>query len=519
MHELVKHCESNDVPFYLENPQMSKLWMHPIIRKWASHKASHKVEFDYCQFETSWNKSTTIMSVGNIKFHTGKMKKCKVTWRGKESICSRTGKAHETLSGFINGAEKGQYKTNKACPYPAGFCKYVADLISQPSIHYNKKPKLGENPRGELAMVAGPKVSMDSPLADHYITHLPKHPGCKACMNCKVQRKHCRDHNKSRQRKMVDVTKVDKPYADDEIEKHDAPKVFGDLATSDSIFAIKRSSTSTARHGDTTSLVVRDKATGWIASYPSKKKSAEEIKEAVNDFKGADTIKRWYSDGAPELHAVCRDLGIRHDISDPHRSETNGQIERTNRTVIEGARCLLFQSGMPYKYWKLAIKCFCNNYNYTHIDQKKGTVAYVERHNHKFQGKALPYGCKIRYLPSAEREVEKREKLDPSLRDGIFVGYRCHTGGKWTEQYQIIDAEAYSLIPVGSGRTAYVHSVSEIYVPGSAGDDQEKHPTLPVADGLPSEAVAPTDEATPEEPVSTVEDLQTDLAETPSVLL
>jgi hypothetical protein len=175
------------------------------------------------------------MSVGNIKFHTGKMKKCKVTWRGKESICSRTGKAHETLSGFINGAEKGQYETNKACPYQAGVCKYVADLISQPSIRYHKKPQLGENPRGELAMVAGPKVSMDSPLADHYITHLPKHPGCKACMNCKVQRKHCRDHNKSRQRKMVDITKVDKPYADDEIEKHDAPKVFGDLATSDSI--------------------------------------------------------------------------------------------------------------------------------------------------------------------------------------------------------------------------------------------------------------------------------------------
>ena len=118
-----------------------------------------------------------------------------------------------------------------------------------------------------------------------------------------------------------------------------------------------------------------------IATYPAKKKSAEDIKSAVNDLKGSETIRRWYSDGAPELHAVCRELGIRHDISDPHRSETNGAIERTNRTAIEGTRCILFQSGMPYKYWKMAIKCFAANYNTTHVDAKKGTVSYVERHS------------------------------------------------------------------------------------------------------------------------------------------
>ena len=139
------------------------------------------------------------------------------------------------------------------------------------------------------------------------------------------------------------------PHVDDEIDEGNAPKNFGDLVTSDSIFAIKRNASSTVRGSDTTALVVRDRATGWIATYLAKKKSAEEIKSAVNDLKGSETIRRWYSDGAPELHAVCRELGFRHDISDPHRSETNGAIERTNRTVIEGTRCLLFQSGMPYK--------------------------------------------------------------------------------------------------------------------------------------------------------------------------
>ena len=149
-------------------------------------------------------------------------------------------------------------------------------------------------------------------------------------------------------------------------------------------------------------------------------------------------------------------------MSDPHRSETNGGIERTNRTVIEDARCLLYQSGLPCKYWNTAVRCFADSYNCTHYDSKKGTNGHIERLGNKFEGKTLQYGCKLRYLPHAEREVEQREKLDPSLRDGIFVGYRSHSGGRWTQQYEVIDAEAYSKVVKGSGRKAYVHAVSEI---------------------------------------------------------
>ena len=57
-----------------------------------------------------------------------------------------------------------------------------------------------------------------------------------------------------------------------------------------------------------------------------------------------------------------------------------------------------------------------------------------------------------------------------------------------------------------------MHAVSEVYIPGSAGDDQEAHPTFPVADGRLSEAVASEgDEESAEEPVYTVEHLAIDL--------
>ena len=71
----------------------------------------------------------------------------------------------------------------------------------------------------------------------------------------------------------------------------------------------------------------------------------------------------------------------------------------------------------------------------------------------------------------ATSRVQKCDKLDPSLRDGIFVGYRSHSGVKWTGQYEVIDFEAYAKVKAGSGRRAYVHAVSEVYIPGSAGDD------------------------------------------------
>ena len=200
-------------------------------------------------------------------------------------------------------------------------------------------------------------------------------------------------------------------------------------------------------------------------------------------MKGPEAIQRWYSDGAPELHAVCREPGIRHKISEPHRSETNGAIERTNLSVIEGARCLLFRGGLPYKYWKFAITCFCHSYNFERVDVKKGTIPHVERHSEKFKGSALPFGTKIRYLLSAEKEVEKREKLESSLRDAIFTAYRMHTGGRWTGQYQLIDAEAFTEVEHGTGRISYVHSVREIYIPGSAADDPEQFPTFPVVEG------------------------------------
>ena len=59
-----------------------------------------------------------------------------------------------------------------------------------------------------------------------------------------------------------------------------------------------------------------------------------------------------------------------------------------------------------------------------------------------------------------------------------------------------------------------MHYVSEIYVPGSAGDDHEKHPTYLVAEGLLRDAKAESDVESVEGPAGDVFDLATDMGET-----
>ncbi len=472
-HELMRLCEKLSIPFYLENPRRSKLWNHPLITKWMRHEHTKLVHFDYCQYGMPWKKSTSVLAYNNKHFNNGISATCRETWKASRSICSRSGTFHETLSGFVGNKSKGQYKTNRACPYPEQFAKMLAKIIVVPD-------RLCETYRhGPGLFAAASSIVVEKPPADHYLTHLPKHPGCMACQNCKMQRKHCRDKNNKKQ-KGKKVIVLNMPDVDKE-NAPEGPKRFGDLVTSDSIFVLKKK-TKKQHDGDTTALIIKDRGSGWLMGYPAASKAAEEMRVDVQDFVGGDQVKLWYSDGALELHAACRAEGIRRDQADPNRHETHGVIERANRTVIEGARTCLYQSGLQCKYWKFALQCFCLLYDFAHKDAKKGTNPHVERHGKAFGGKLLPFGCHVRYLPNSSRELKKRDKLDASLRDGIFLGYRMHTGGRWTGQYYVVDYDRL-LETADSKICAIPTSVSELYVPGTAADDSTTFPQFPAAAG------------------------------------
>ena len=136
---------------------------------------------------------------------------------------------------------------------------------------------------------------------------------------------------------------------------------------------------------DSTARVIKDRGTGWTRAFPAANKSAQQMMQDMLQFTGGQRIKRWYSDGADEIHAACVEMGIRHDVAEPNRHESNGVIERADRTVIKGTRTVLYQSGLPYKYWPETMEYLCCAYNFWHVDSKHGHNPHEQRHKTTFK--------------------------------------------------------------------------------------------------------------------------------------
>ncbi|XP_074379364.1 retrovirus-related Pol polyprotein from transposon TNT 1-94 isoform X2 [Apium graveolens] len=89
-----------------------------------------------------------------------------------------------------------------------------------------------------------------------------------------------------------------------------------------------------------------------------------------------------------KFNKFCRDAGIEHQLTAPYTPQQNGVVERKNRTIMEMARCLLHDKGLPKKFWAEAAN----------------TAVFL-----------------LNRLPT--KALIKRDKLDKKSDVGIFVGY------------------------------------------------------------------------------------------------
>ena len=88
-------------------------------------------------------------------------------------------------------------------------------------------------------------------------------------------------------------------------------------------------------------VVVQDLATQWIQSYPVKTKTSQETLRSLQKFLEPNRKpKVIYTDNSLGFGKACEDLSWNHGTSTPHRSETNGIVERAVRRVKEGTRHL-----------------------------------------------------------------------------------------------------------------------------------------------------------------------------------
>jgi transposase InsO family protein len=90
------------------------------------------------------------------------------------------------------------------------------------------------------------------------------------------------------------------------------------------------------------------------------------IKRIHNKFE--TTIKKVRSDNKSEfkntrVDDLCDEFGIRHQFSAKYTPQSNGLVERKNRTLIDMERSMLSEYNVSHSFWAEAINtaCYCRN--------------------------------------------------------------------------------------------------------------------------------------------------------------
>jgi transposase InsO family protein len=140
--------------------------------------------------------------------------------------------------------------------------------------------------------------------------------------------------------------------------------------------------------------------------------------------------------GTEYLNATLQDYlkkeGIRPQCTVGYAPEQNGIAERKNRTLMEGARTMLVESGLPKSFWAEAVNTA--NYVFNRIADKRTKKSPYEG---MFKEKPKltrfhEFGCDV----YAMVPDEKRRKLDDKAEKMKFIGYSEESKG-----YRLIDKQ------------------------------------------------------------------------------
>ena len=117
--------------------------------------------------------------------------------------------------------------------------------------------------------------------------------------------------------------------------------------------------------------------------------------------------------------------GIRHQLTNAYTPEQNGIAESFNRTLIERAKCLLFDAQLPKKFWAEASNMAAYLINKT-ISSTTGEIPDEIFYNTKINISNLKiFGSVVMvHVPK-----EKRKKWDKKSQKLIFVGFDQNTKG------------------------------------------------------------------------------------------
>ena len=186
---------------------------------------------------------------------------------------------------------------------------------------------------------------------------------------------------------------------------------------------------------------MQDLATQWIQSYPCKTKTSQEAQRSLQKFLEPDrNPKVIYTDNSLEFGKACEDLSWNHCTCTPHRSETNGIVERAVRRVKEGTSAVLLQSGLDENWWADSKKCYTYLRNIQDL-LSDGKTTYERRFGEPFTGPIIPFGSLVEYYPVCAKDQSRIHQFGKKVLPGLFLGYALHAWWIWKGDIMVADIE------------------------------------------------------------------------------
>ena len=171
--------------------------------------------------------------------------------------------------------------------------------------------------------------------------------------------------------------------------------------------------------------------------YPSPTKEAGQVHDDLLHFIGVnDEIGIIYSDNAPELKDAIHRMGIRRNMSRVYVDENKAVIEREIRSILEGTRANLVQSGLPDSVWPLAAQHHAMALN-TSPRVDTGAIPWEGRFGEEFPGMHVPFGARVLFWNNPKQNVTGSSKFAPTGQEGIFLGYHVQPGLIFKREYLV----------------------------------------------------------------------------------
>ncbi|GAU17358.1 hypothetical protein TSUD_232340 [Trifolium subterraneum] len=165
----------------------------------------------------------------------------------------------------------------------------------------------------------------------------------------------------------------------------------------------------------------------WLYHITAKSEAFEVFKrfKTLVEKQSDKSIKVLRTDGgqeytSKEFENYCKDQGIIHEVTAPYTPQHNGLAERRNRSILDMARSMVKQKGLPHRFWGEAVSTT------VYILNRSPTKKLIDKVPEEVWSKCKPsvthfkvFGSlSYKHVPDA-----RRKKLDDKSEPMVFVGY------------------------------------------------------------------------------------------------